>query len=176
LTAENNQVHRDLIRIADERDARERRAQTIIRKNEAEISDLKFMAAQCNAKLATERQKLNDERKRVEDLVSKMGGVGGTDGRNGQKGSKGNQLFNTLQKIDLETGLGKYCFSIREAGRQFQVTTFTEPQRPVGPDFPPPSPLVIDAVAVAQSRVDALQKVCDDLTSKNGDLENEVLR
>ncbi|KAJ3414954.1 hypothetical protein HDV05_005785 [Chytridiales sp. JEL 0842] len=154
LTAENNKVHLDLIRIADERDARERRAQTIIRKNDSEILDLKFMAAQASTKLSMERQKAEEDRKRSEELISKVGLLVASEGKSNTKSSRYEKNLNIMQKIDLETGL--------------------EPQRMTNSDFAEPSPVVVDAVKIAQGRLDSLQITCNDLKAKNDDLESEV--
>ncbi|KAI9357686.1 hypothetical protein DFJ73DRAFT_190386 [Zopfochytrium polystomum] len=67
LTAENNQVHLELVKMADDRDASQRRTEQQARKREAEEAELRFLATQYNQKAENERMKNEFERQRVEE-------------------------------------------------------------------------------------------------------------
>ncbi|KAJ3299289.1 hypothetical protein HDU76_006357, partial [Blyttiomyces sp. JEL0837] len=154
LTAENNQVHLDILRIADERDARDRRFQQITRKMETEAGDLKFMNSQLAHKLDIEHRKNEEQRERAEDVFKKMGILSKETARSDSKGGKVNKLIERLQKIDLETGL--------------------EPLTTTPEFFPPPEPSMADVIKLSQLRVEQLEKKSADLEGKNADLENEM--
>ncbi|KAJ3196631.1 hypothetical protein HDU67_003978, partial [Dinochytrium kinnereticum] len=64
LTDENNKVHMEVVRMADDRDARERRAQQMARRAESELSDLRFMNTQYAHRLADEQRRGEEERAR----------------------------------------------------------------------------------------------------------------
>ncbi|KAI8850107.1 hypothetical protein BC829DRAFT_489040, partial [Chytridium lagenaria] len=103
LTDENNKVHMDIVRLADDRDARDRRAQQMMRRAEAELSDLRFMNTQYANRLAAEQKRSEAERARVEEAFGKMGLL--IHHQTGEVVSASDKLFQRLQKIDLETGL-----------------------------------------------------------------------
>ncbi|KAI8926969.1 hypothetical protein BC831DRAFT_511187 [Entophlyctis helioformis] len=161
LSAENNGLHADLVAMADERDAREKRNAAARRAVEAQMSELRFMVGQYAARVETEQRRAEDARTRVEDVIGRVGGTGtaGTAGGAGgtaaaKKGSKAEKMFQRLQKIDIETGL--------------------EPLDHAPVYFVPPDPVVGDMVRLAEGQIETLIKGTRELESKNTDLENEV--
>ncbi|KAI8906492.1 hypothetical protein DFJ77DRAFT_190419 [Powellomyces hirtus] len=168
LTAENNHLHRDLVRLADERDARERRAAQSTRRLESQTADLRFVASQYAHRVESEQKKVEQARRKAEEALAKMGlfekSVSDAKLKAKAKGkdapgqadvaARAEKLFQRLQKIDIETGL--------------------EPQQPTGAVHPPPEPVTVDVVALAESRVAELQKKNDVLVAKNMELETEV--
>lgn len=106
ITQENNHLHTDLIKMADQRDATKRQTVATSRKLETAIHELKFMNSQLKANCKSAQQDATKSRQMVEDLFRKFNIVQPEGaGRIGQ-GSKQNKLFQRLQKIDIETGLG----------------------------------------------------------------------
>ena len=132
MTKENNQLHLDLIRAADLRDERDRKAQLAFRKYQNEISDLKFLNKQLVAKVDEEQRKADAERFRLENIMNLVGATVGKEiegtlrfpsthpsivaclpaafhhylGKfNKLKISA--KLEDQVQRIDVETGLGK---------------------------------------------------------------------
>ena len=63
----------DLVRLADERDSRDRRAQQVTKRIENENSELRFMANQSALKVSSEQKKNEDQRLKIEDAFSKIG-------------------------------------------------------------------------------------------------------
>ncbi|KAI9326533.1 hypothetical protein BDR26DRAFT_924399, partial [Obelidium mucronatum] len=158
LTAENNQVHMDLVRLSDDRDARDRRTANAARKAATEAAELKFMAVQYSQKLSAEQRRNQEDREKAEQNFKLMGlfdeGKHPTKNSNASKKAQAATLFERLQKIDIETGL--------------------EPFANPSPAFVPPEPVIIDALKIAQGRVDQLEKITVDLSNQNTDLENEI--
>ncbi|KAJ3300836.1 hypothetical protein HK104_000030 [Borealophlyctis nickersoniae] len=164
LTAENNHLHSDLIRLADERDARERRTAQAARRMESQAADLRFMTSQYAHRIEVEQKRVEEARSKAEEAMAKMGAIhaaaaGGKDGGKDKKGSKGvnakaEKLFQKLQKIDVETGL--------------------EPLENPPARFVPPDPVVADMVKLAEGRIEMLETLNKDLSAKNLDLENQV--
>ncbi|KAJ3200066.1 hypothetical protein HDU82_009212, partial [Entophlyctis luteolus] len=111
LTAENNQVHMDLVRLCDDRDARDRRAEQAARNASTEIADLKFIISQYGQKLAAEQRRGEEDRAKAEEAFSKMGLFATANATSQNKAKKNaskdasSALFERLQKIDIETGL-----------------------------------------------------------------------
>lgn len=66
----------DIIKLGDEKDAREKRVKQIIRKYEQETSDLKFLCSQFTHRIEDEQRRADFERKRVEDALGKQGIIG----------------------------------------------------------------------------------------------------
>ena len=108
----------ELVRLADEKDARERRMQQQVRKSESEGSDMRFMLGQYSEKVREEQKKGEEERARVEEAFARIGLFGGGGAGTGKplihgtgtansKKNKETKLFQRIQKIDIETGLGK---------------------------------------------------------------------
>ena len=95
--------------MADEKEARERRAQVYAKKLEAQTSDLRFMTTQYAVRLEQEQKRADESRDRAEQLLSKLGLF------QQMKGDKATvtaeSLFQRLQKIDVETGLGIHFFN-----------------------------------------------------------------
>lgn len=104
LTAENNHLHQDLIQLADEREARERRSQQAGRKLESQTADLRFMATQYAKRVEIEQKRADEARDRAEQLMSKLGLFQSLKGE--KNVATADKLFQRLQKIDVETGLG----------------------------------------------------------------------
>ncbi|KAJ3089136.1 hypothetical protein HK102_007124 [Quaeritorhiza haematococci] len=160
LTDENNQLHMDVIRLSDERDARERRFAQLLRRHEQERADLSFVCSQYAHKVQAEQKKAEHERQKIEDALEKQGviGVGGAgsgekDGKS-SKTAKGDSLVERLQKIDIETGL----------------PPLEHP--PIA--FPPPDPVVADMVKLAEARISNLEDDKKNLELRNVDLENQL--
>lgn len=107
LTAENNRLHQDLIKTADEKEEIERKSQLAAKKLEAQTADLRFMTGQYAKRVEAEQAKVDQARDRAEQLMTKLGvfPLKGVD-----KKSEHDKMFERLQKIDIETGLGT-CFS-----------------------------------------------------------------
>ncbi|KAJ3027259.1 UNVERIFIED_CONTAM: hypothetical protein HDU68_004174 [Siphonaria sp. JEL0065] len=156
LTAENNQVHLDLVRLSDDRDARDRRVANAARKAATEAAELKFMAAQYSQKLSAEQRRSQEDREKAEANFAKMGlfDESKQTSKLNSKKAQAATLFERLQKIDIDTGL--------------------EPFANPSLAFVPPEPIVVDALKITQGRVDQLEKMTVDLSNQNTDLENEI--
>ncbi|KAJ3136723.1 hypothetical protein HK100_001477 [Physocladia obscura] len=171
LTAENNQVHLDLIRLSDDRDARDKRAAQTARNAAIEISELKFMVAQYSQKLAGEQRRGEEERAKAEEAFQKMGlfSTSAVTAKNSasiefnvkmdKKKRDVNSLFERLQKIDLDTGLAISTEPMTGSSSQ---------------NFNPPPPVAIDALRITQARVEQLETTLNEVSNQNADLENEI--
>ncbi|KAJ1569318.1 hypothetical protein HK096_003479, partial [Nowakowskiella sp. JEL0078] len=156
LTNENNQLHVEVVNMAEERDLRERKVQHSIRRHEAEMSDLRFMNTQYSNRIENEQRKVDAERKRVEDLITRQGGViGSKDSLIDERGKniKTEKIFQRLQKIEIETGL--------------------EPLKDK-PKTQVPDPMFFDILKLSESRIEQLEKSNQDFKALNIDLENEI--
>ncbi|KAJ3283978.1 hypothetical protein HDU79_008621 [Rhizoclosmatium sp. JEL0117] len=161
LTAENNAVHLDLVRMSDDRDARDRKAADQLRRAKLEQDDLKFMAAQYAQKLSAEQKRNAEDREKAEQTMAKLGlfdtSLGNSSKKLGSLDAKKKQqetLLERLQKIDIDTGL--------------------EPLAHPSPAFTPPEPITINALQITQSRVDQLEKTVSELSNQNADLESQL--
>ncbi|KAI9329162.1 hypothetical protein BDR26DRAFT_939468 [Obelidium mucronatum] len=129
-----------------------------LRKAATEAAELKFMAVQYSQKLSAEQRRNQEDRDKAEQNFKLMGlfdeGKHPTKNSNASKKAQAATLFERLQKIDIETGL--------------------EPFANPSPAFVPPEPVIIDALKIAQGRVDQLEKITVDLSNQNTDLENEI--
>ncbi|KAJ3035721.1 hypothetical protein HK097_004129, partial [Rhizophlyctis rosea] len=72
LTAENNHLHSDIIKLADERDARERRASQMARRLESQVADLRFMASQYAHRVEIEQKRVEESRQKAEEALAKL--------------------------------------------------------------------------------------------------------
>ncbi|KAJ3019184.1 hypothetical protein HKX48_002318 [Thoreauomyces humboldtii] len=164
LTAENNHLHRDLVRLADERDAKERRTAQAARRLESQTADLRFVASQYAHRVESEQKRVEQARRKAEEALAKMGlfeksvsdAKAKVRGKAADANLRAEKLFQRLQKIDIETGL--------------------EPMASVPGSVRPtiPDPVTVDVVALAEKRVSDLQIGNDVLSAKNADLETEV--
>ena len=92
--------------MADEKESRDRRAQIYAKTLETQTSDLRFMTTQYAARLEQEQKRADEARDRAEQLLSKLGLF---QQMKGQKATAtAESLFQRLQKIDVETGLGRF--------------------------------------------------------------------
>jgi hypothetical protein len=105
LTKENNQLHLDLIRAADLRDERERKAQLAFRKFQNEIADLKFLNKQLVARVDEEQKKADAERFRLENIMTMVGATIGKEIEGKQRGreSEGEDISSNIKRKILET-------------------------------------------------------------------------
>ena len=103
LTAENNRLHQELIQIADEKEAIERKSQIVTKKLESQSADLRFMTTQYAKRVEAEQEKVDQARDRADQLMTKLGVF---PLKTGQKKPEADKMFERLQKIDIETGLG----------------------------------------------------------------------
>ncbi|TPX64074.1 hypothetical protein SpCBS45565_g06173 [Spizellomyces sp. 'palustris'] len=165
LTAENNHLHHDIVRLADERDAREKRTAQAARRFESQTADLRFVASQYAHRVEVEQQRVEEARAKTEEALAKLGlfekaiaeskvNAKSTGKGKGDAAARAEKLFQRLQKIDIETGL--------------------EPLQNPPVHFPPPDPLIADMVKLAEGRIENLGKAMDLLSAKNLDLENEL--
>ncbi|KAJ3175827.1 hypothetical protein HDU87_005655 [Geranomyces variabilis] len=162
LTAENNHLHRDLVRLADERDEASRRTQQSTRRLESQTADLRFVASQYAHRVESEQKKVEHARRKAEDALAKMGlfekSVNDAHHRAKAQGddnvaARAEKLFQRLQKIDIKTGL--------------------EPQTVVG-EVGRPEPIAIDMVKLAEGRVVELEKKNEVLSTVNHNYEIEL--
>ena len=109
LTAENNRLHQDLILMADEKDSIDKKSQIAAKKLEAQAADLRFMTGQYAKRVEAEQAKVDQARERAEQLMTKLGVFP----MNAiEKKPDSDKMFQRLQKIDIETGLGIiFCIS-----------------------------------------------------------------
>ena len=105
LTQESNELHAQLIQLTDERDIKDRRAQQAARKLEAQTADLRFMASQYAKRVESEQKKADEARDRAEEIMGKLGLFQQSKNTKG-KAASAEKMFQKLQKIDIETGLG----------------------------------------------------------------------
>ncbi|KNC96052.1 uncharacterized protein SPPG_08646 [Spizellomyces punctatus DAOM BR117] len=165
LTAENNHLHHDIVRLADERDAREKRTAQAARRFESQTADLRFVASQYAHRVEVEQQRVEEARAKTEEALAKLGlfekaiaeskvNAKSTGKGKGDAAARAEKLFQRLQKIDIETGL--------------------EPLQNPPVHFPPPDPMIADMVKLAEGRIANLGKAMDLLSAKNLDLENEL--
>lgn len=105
LTSENNQLHKDLIAMSDERDKRERAIERNAHNLKSHASDLQFLSTQYAHKVDHEKKRADMTVSKVQDL---FGRIGMAQDQPSGKAAKGNaeKIFQRLQKIDIETGLG----------------------------------------------------------------------
>ncbi len=109
LTAENNRLHQDLITIADEKEEIERKSHLAAKKLEAQTADLRFMTTQYAKRVEAEQAKVDQARDRADVLMTKLGVF---PIKSGEKKAEADKMFERLQKIDIETGLGIILFYI----------------------------------------------------------------
>ncbi|KAJ3156687.1 hypothetical protein HDU86_003911 [Geranomyces michiganensis] len=166
LTAENNHLHRDLVRLADERDETSRRTQQSTRRLESQTADLRFVASQYAHRVESEQKKVEQARRKAEEAFAKMGlfekSVSDAHLKAKAKGddnvaARAEKLFQRLQKIDIKTGL--------------------EPQTIVG-EVGRPEPMAIDLVKLTEGRVVELEKQVEVLSTvnHNHEMELEIVR
>lgn len=103
LTAENNRLHQDLIQVADEKEEIERKSHLASKKLEAQTADLRFMTSQYAKRVEAEQAKVDQARDRAEQLMKKLGVF---PLKSADKKAEGDKIFQRLQKVDIETGLG----------------------------------------------------------------------
>ncbi|KAL2915535.1 hypothetical protein HK105_204937 [Polyrhizophydium stewartii] len=157
LTAENNHLHSDLIALADERDARERRTATNARNLETQMADMRFMASQYAHRVEEEQRRAEETRNKVEEVLGRIGVVQSVPAgkpASSSEAAKAEKMFQRLQKIDIETGL--------------------EPLDSVPVYFSPPDPAIGDMLKLAEGQIESLTKATKELEAKNTDLENEI--
>ena len=104
LTSENNHLHQDIVKLADERDAKDSHSDFASRKLESQLSDLRFMVSQYATRVEVEQLRADESRDRAESLMGKLGLFQQMKGEKAV--STAEKLFQRLQKIDVETGLG----------------------------------------------------------------------
>ncbi|KAJ3237458.1 hypothetical protein HDU78_004081, partial [Chytriomyces hyalinus] len=114
------------------------------------------MAAHCQLKMKAEMAKAEEDRTVAETRFAQLGLL---ETPNAGRGSKKSNLtaakvMDKLQKIDLETGLEPL---------DHQISSFTRPD-----------PEVVDAILLAQGRIESLEKSNTELANQNTDLQNEI--
>ncbi|KAI8831298.1 hypothetical protein BJ741DRAFT_617217 [Chytriomyces cf. hyalinus JEL632] len=156
LTAENTAVHADIVSLKDARDAQDRRAEALVRRADNEMQQLRFMAAHCQLKMKAEMAKAEEDRTVAETRFAQLGLLETSNTGRGSKKSNltAAKVMDKLQKIDLETGLEPL---------DHQISSFTRPD-----------PEVVDAILLAQGRIESLEKSNIELANQNTDLQNEI--
>ncbi|KAJ3127363.1 hypothetical protein HK098_006447 [Nowakowskiella sp. JEL0407] len=149
LTAENNQLHKEIVNSAEEKSKKEKKFEQILRRHESETADLRFLNAQYSNRIDIEQKRVDAGKKRLEELLIRQGGVL-IDG----KSHKTEKILQRLQKIELATGL--------------------EPLSNPPVMIEPPQPVVVDLIKVSESRIEQLERSNQDLRALNIDLENEI--
>ncbi|ORZ31166.1 hypothetical protein BCR44DRAFT_1443103 [Catenaria anguillulae PL171] len=96
LTSENNNLHKRLIASADAHDQHARKTTMVIRKLEQELQDLRFLNSQYASTIQQEQRRLDEERRRVSDLLKKWQIHGASRGSS--------SLPSVAQRIDLPSG------------------------------------------------------------------------
>ncbi|KAJ1560903.1 hypothetical protein HK405_005560, partial [Cladochytrium tenue] len=159
------QVHLDLIKMADERDSRERRAVQLARRTEAETAELRFTVAQYSMQLEQEQNRGQVERQRVEEAFAKMGMFStGATSKTKSKKTKEFKLFEKLQKIDIETGLvmDRPAGAIRDEGA------------PIDPaESIHQLPIARQRIQQLEYQIDCLQEHIDMLEKERGGVHEE---
>jgi chromosome segregation ATPase len=105
LTAENNHLHRDVVKLEDDIDLQKREWVAQVRKLETKISELQFTNSQLKQNIVQVRDQESKTRLQVEDLLRRVDVVVPEVAGNTIKQKK---LFQRVQKIDIETGLGNH--------------------------------------------------------------------
>ncbi|KAJ3235721.1 hypothetical protein HDU81_000202 [Chytriomyces hyalinus] len=156
LTAENTAVHADIVSLKDARDAQDRRAEALVRRADNEMQQLRFMAAHCQLKMKAEMAKAEEDRTAAEARFAQLGLLEAPVTGRGSKRSNltAAKVMDKLQKIDLETGLEPL---------DHQISSFSRPD-----------PEVVDAILLAQGRIESLEKSNIELANQNTDLQNEI--
>ncbi|KAI8809575.1 hypothetical protein BJ742DRAFT_771051 [Cladochytrium replicatum] len=153
FSAENNSLHHELIRLADEKDIREKKVHQATRRHEAELADLRFMNSQYLRRAETEQRRAEAERDKVGELLSQMKATGEKTASMEGKQKKTELLAQRLQKIELETGL-----------------------EPLHQPFPSSlsDPAFIDLVKIAETRSQKVESEKLELVAKNNEMEGEI--
>ncbi|KAI9217564.1 hypothetical protein BC828DRAFT_390860 [Blastocladiella britannica] len=71
LVAENNALHQQLVAAADAHDQHARKTALVIRRLESELCDVRFLNAQHLLRIQLEQRRVEDERRRADDLMKK---------------------------------------------------------------------------------------------------------
>ena len=152
LTAENNHLHQDIIKLADERESKERETQQTTRKLESRTSDLRFMATQYSKRIELEQKRADEARDRAEQVMSKLGLFQQMKSSDASS-LNADKMFARLQKIDVETGL--------------------EPLQQTPSYFTPPDPAIADMLRLAQGRIEQLEESKKNFELLESDFQNE---
>lgn len=102
ITAENNKLHTDIIALQTTSADREKRAQQISKQQEADYAELKFVNSQLLHALDSQKQKHEQDRRRMEDALQRHGIVTEKSSGRGQQPNVP-RILEKLQKIDIET-------------------------------------------------------------------------
>ncbi|KAI8612686.1 hypothetical protein BC830DRAFT_1135558 [Chytriomyces sp. MP71] len=154
VTAENNAVHVDLVAAKDALDAQNRVAEALARKSSAEAQQLRFLAHVSSSRLSDALADIEKERDAMALRLSHIERDSFPSTIKKDANATGRKVFERLQKIDLETGL--------------------EPVLNPSAAFNPPEPVVVDALRLAQGRIDHLEKTMMEVSNQNADLQNEI--
>jgi chromosome segregation ATPase len=150
LQIENNNLHQQLIDAADHHDQQSRKTTLVVRRLEEEISDLKFLNAQYIKKIQGEQRKLDDERKRIDELFKKWTIW------HGKKFNVGNLNKLPSQQMDLITGL-----------EPVSLPTVLQMPKPIDPH-------IVDVVRIAETKLMELQMQVNDAQLNREDLELRI--
>ncbi|KAL7747680.1 hypothetical protein RI367_006969 [Sorochytrium milnesiophthora] len=168
LTADNNQLHKDLIAASDKAADQAQKTSIVIRTLENEISDLKFLNSQTTARVHQEQRKREEERTKVEELLRKLKNAGtkngfipATAGGSKKTASSVDRVFRRISNIDLQTGLEPMQAIDGRHGGAFAVPA-------------PPDPDTVDMLKITESRLKTVQESKADLERRNGDLEGQI--
>lgn len=88
--------------MTDERDKRDRNTETYTRQLVSQTADLRFLSTQYAFQVESEKKRAEASNAKVEDVFARIGMITDAPG----KVSKTEKIFQRLQKIDIETGLG----------------------------------------------------------------------
>ena len=160
MTKENNQLHKDLIKAADLRDERDRKAQLAFRRYQNEIADLKFLNKQLVTRVDQEQRKSDAERFRLENIMNLVGATVGKEIDSKITRIKFEQrLADQVQRIDLDSSEHQPSLEVRDQ------------------TYPPPcpvDPMVGDMVKLVEAKVWHLEQSQSLLKKQNLDLDGEV--
>lgn len=166
----------DLISAADMRDDFERKSQMAIRRLQNDLTDVKFINRQLMAKIEKDQQRSEAERFRMEQVLQTVGftatkEVDGTFLKG--KIKVPTKAIDQIQRIDIETGLGKYSFVIY---RGYRNVSFIEPieNELALPRLPLADPQTADMLRLAEAKIEHLSDSQKSLLNKNSDLQSEV--
>jgi hypothetical protein len=88
--------------IIDNREKKDRATEIYTRQLASQSADLRFLSTQYSHQIETEKKRADVSNSKVEDLFGKIGVISETS----KQPNKTTKIFQRLQKIDIETGLG----------------------------------------------------------------------
>ncbi|KAG5461105.1 MAG: hypothetical protein BJ554DRAFT_6752, partial [Olpidium bornovanus] len=188
LTADNNALHLNLIKQIEERDAKERAVQLMVKRHQDDVTELKFLNSQYLHKIRVEQRKAEQERAKVEDWLRQQGVFAAmAKGKGGFAwATDGNQVQAMHSNISVrEEEIARLGEQLEQARSSVVRTSaaFRSPAKYVLSASPSrsPSPLTtgpLQRVEQLESQLAFLQDYAADLEqrAKRSDEEKEVLR